>query len=46
MIKNYLKAFNVLTDDEIGNLIQLSTKKKTLEEVSTTQSSHIKQTST
>lgn len=27
MIKNYLKAFNVLTDDEIGNLIQLSTKK-------------------
>lgn len=27
MIKNGLKAFNVLTDDEIGNLIQLSTKK-------------------
>lgn len=26
MIKNYLKSF-VLTDDEIGNLIQLSTKK-------------------
>jgi len=27
MIKNYLKAFNVLTDDGIGNLVQLSTKK-------------------
>lgn len=27
MMKNDLKALNVLTDDEIGNLIQLSTKK-------------------
>lgn len=27
MIKNYLKAFNVLTDDEMRGLIQLSTKK-------------------
>jgi len=45
MIKNHLKFFNVLKDDEIGNLIQLSAK-KTSEEVSTTQSCHIKQTST
>ncbi|MCI3937162.1 hypothetical protein MQX03_08115 [Chryseobacterium aahli] len=30
MIKNDLKTFNVLKDDEIGNLIQLSAK-KTLE---------------
>ena len=27
MIKNYLKLFNVLTDDEIENFIQLSTKR-------------------
>ncbi|WP_310555169.1 Crp/Fnr family transcriptional regulator [Flavobacterium sp.] len=27
MIKNYLKSFNILTDDEIGNLIHLSTKR-------------------
>lgn len=28
MIKNYLKSFNVLTDDEIENFIQLSTKRE------------------
>lgn len=27
MIKKYLKSFNVLTDDEIANFIQLSTKR-------------------
>jgi CRP-like cAMP-binding protein len=27
MIKKYLKSFNVLTDDEIGNLIDLSTRR-------------------
>ena len=27
MIKNYLKSFNILTDDEIENLILITTKR-------------------